>query len=160
MVYHPPYAAVNSRWPMEAVPEEMGLEPVTAPHICNGLPQHVISAPSLAIFCSCFKTRLFRRCLSWLYCSPVVLKNWHHHCGHVNHFCYLLTVRTVKMHISYNDMKTHSVWMLNSKNISISFMEVRSTRLKPYWILGPNYWRSLSNYALLVDCLDVLFLTQ
>jgi len=36
--------------------------PVAAPRICNSLPQHVTSAPSLAIFRSRLKTPLFRRC--------------------------------------------------------------------------------------------------
>ena len=36
--------------------------PVAAPRIWNRLPQHVTSAPSLAIFRSCLKTHLFRRC--------------------------------------------------------------------------------------------------
>jgi len=35
--------------------------PVAAPRIWNSLPQHVASAPSLAIFCSRLKTHLFRR---------------------------------------------------------------------------------------------------
>ena len=49
----PPYAAVNRRWPF----------PVAAPRIWNSLPQHVTSAPSLAIFHSRLKTHIFfRRC--------------------------------------------------------------------------------------------------
>jgi len=36
--------------------------PVAAPRIWNSLPQHVTSAPSLAIFRSRLKTHLFRRC--------------------------------------------------------------------------------------------------
>ena len=36
--------------------------PVAGPRIWNSLPQHVTSAPSLAIFRSRLKTHLFRRC--------------------------------------------------------------------------------------------------
>ena len=36
--------------------------PVAVPRIWNSLPQHVMSAPSLAIFRSRLKTHLFRRC--------------------------------------------------------------------------------------------------
>jgi len=36
--------------------------PVAVPRVWNGLPQHVTSAPSLAIFRSRLKTHLFRRC--------------------------------------------------------------------------------------------------
>jgi len=38
--------------------------PVAAPRIWKSLPQHVTSAPSLAIIRSCLKTHLFRRCFS------------------------------------------------------------------------------------------------
>jgi len=51
--------------------------PVTAPHIWNSLPQHVTSAPSLAIFRSRLKTHLFRRCFPWLRRSLVVPEKWH-----------------------------------------------------------------------------------
>ena len=51
--------------------------PVATPHIWNSLPQHVMSALSLAIFCSRLKTHLFRRCFSWLHCSLVVPEKWH-----------------------------------------------------------------------------------
>jgi len=45
--------------------------------IWNSLPQHVTSAPSLAIFCSRLKTHLFRRSFPWLHCSLVVPEKWH-----------------------------------------------------------------------------------
>ena len=51
--------------------------PVAAPRICNSLPQHVTSAPSLAIFRSRLKTPLFRRCFRWLHRSLVVPEKWH-----------------------------------------------------------------------------------
>jgi len=51
--------------------------PVTATRIWNGLPQHVTSAPSLAIFRSRLKTHLFRRCFPWLHRSLVVPDKWH-----------------------------------------------------------------------------------
>ena len=60
----PPYAAVNRRWPSFSV---------AAPR----LPQHVTSAPSLAIFRSRLKTHLFRRYFPWLHRSPVVPEKWH-----------------------------------------------------------------------------------
>jgi len=47
------------------------------PRIWNSLPQHVTSAPSLAIFCSRLKTDLFRRCFPWLHHSLVVPEKWH-----------------------------------------------------------------------------------
>jgi len=46
--------------------------PVAAPRIWNSLPQHVTSAPSLAIFRSRLKTHLFRCCFPWLHRSLVV----------------------------------------------------------------------------------------
>ena len=51
--------------------------PVAAPRIWNSLPQHVTSAPSLAVFRSRLKTHLFRRCFPWLRRSLVVPKKWH-----------------------------------------------------------------------------------
>jgi len=51
--------------------------PVAAPRIWNILPQHVMSAPSLAIFRSRLKTHLFRRCFPWLRRSLVVPEKWH-----------------------------------------------------------------------------------
>jgi len=36
--------------------------PVSTVHVCNGLPQHVTSAPSLPIFRSRLRTHLSRRC--------------------------------------------------------------------------------------------------
>jgi len=50
---------------------------VAAPRIWNSLPQHVTSAPSLAIFRSRLKTHLFRRCFPWLHRSLVVPEKWH-----------------------------------------------------------------------------------
>ena len=71
--------------------------PVAAPRIWNSLPQHVTSAPSLAIFRSRLKTRLFRRCFPWLHRSLVVPAACHY--GHVNRFCYFVTYthRPLKM---------------------------------------------------------------
>ena len=54
-----------------------GAFPVAVPRVWNSLPQHVTSAPSLAIFRSRLKTHLFRRCFPWLYRSLVVPKKWH-----------------------------------------------------------------------------------
>jgi len=51
--------------------------PVAGPRIWNSLPQHVTSAPSLAIFRSRLKTHLFRRCFPWLHRSLVVPEKWH-----------------------------------------------------------------------------------
>ena len=51
--------------------------PVAGPRIWNSLPQHVTSAPSLAIFRSRLKTPLFRRCFPWLHRSLVVPEKWH-----------------------------------------------------------------------------------
>jgi len=51
--------------------------PVAGPRIWNSLPQHVTSAPSLAIFRSRRKTHLFRRCFPCLHRSPVVPEKWH-----------------------------------------------------------------------------------
>jgi len=62
----PPYAAVDRQWPRFSG---------RRPSCWNSLPQHVTSAPSLAIFHS-FKTPLFRRCFSWPYRSLVPDK-WH-----------------------------------------------------------------------------------
>jgi len=55
----------------------VGDRAVAAPRIWNILPQHVMSAPSLAIFRSRLKTHLFRRCFPWLRRSLVVPEKWH-----------------------------------------------------------------------------------
>ena len=39
--------------------------PVAAARVWNDLPQHVMAAESLPVFCSRLKTRLFRRCFQW-----------------------------------------------------------------------------------------------
>jgi len=51
--------------------------PVAAPCIWNNLPQHVTSAPLLAIFRSRLKTHLFRRCFPRLHRCLVMPEKWH-----------------------------------------------------------------------------------
>jgi len=65
----------------------------TAVRIWNSLPQHITSAPSLPVFCSCLKTYFFELCY---YCCRA--REWH---------CYLLAV-VPKSHTDQSRFVTHA----------------------------------------------------
>jgi len=81
--------------------------PVAAPRIWNSLPQHVTSAPSLAIFHSRLNTHLFGRCFPWLHRSLVVPEKWHVITDTLIVFVTYLLTYLLTTHLWNNNFQTH-----------------------------------------------------
>jgi len=116
---------------------------VAAPRTCNSLPQHVTSAPSLAIFRtrSRLKTHLFKRCFPWLHRSLVVPQKWHVITDTLIVFVtYLLTLSGTAE--AWNQLEGH--FYRNARCLSVSQassqIKVEDTTIVSIWYLKRKHF--------------------